>query len=209
MRFNLCLLYRSLYVHKRIRGLGALTTEDLEALLSGAEETDALEFKGAVAWDKHLFVKALLAMANIIDGGRIVVGLEDGTCARLGLSDDQVRTFQIEEMRDQIAPYADPRVVFRLEVAADAEGKQFIIIEVQAFEDVPVICKRDGPDIRAGTIYFRSRTRRPESAPISNSLDMRDLVERSAALCARRLRRLGFSPEPLRGPDYDAELGGL
>jgi predicted HTH transcriptional regulator len=186
-----------------------LTTEELEALLSGAEETDTLEFKGAVAWDKHLFVKDLLAMANVIDGGRVVVGVENGTCARLGISEEQVRTFKIEDMRDQIAPYADPRVVFRSEVAVDVEGRQFVVIDVRPFEDVPVICKRDGPDIRAGVIYFRSRTRRPESAPIGNSLDMRDLVERSAALCARRLRRLGFKPGPQPGPDYDAELGGL
>ncbi len=58
-----------------------MTTEELEELLEGAEETDALEFKQAMNWDDGL-VKDILAMANIEDGGRIVVGIDDGTFAR-------------------------------------------------------------------------------------------------------------------------------
>lgn len=186
-----------------------MNTEAIEALLAGAEETDALEFKGAVSWDRNLFVKDILAMANIIDGGRIIVGVEDGTLRRQGLSEEQLASYRIEEMRDSIAPFADPRVVFRMEVVADSAGLHFVVIEISPFEDVPVICRRDGADVHAGTVYFRSRARRPGSAAISSSSDMRDLVERSAALSARRLRRIGFVPEEQPGPDYDAELGGL
>lgn len=186
-----------------------MNTEDIETLLTGAEETDALEFKGAVSWDRSLFVKDILAMANVIDGGRIVVGVEDGTFAKIGLSPEQIASYKIDEMRDGIAPFADPRVVFRMEAVADSAGLQFVVIEVSPFEDVPVICRRDGADVRAGVVYFRSRSRRPESAAVSNSSDMRDLVERSAALSARRLRRIGFVPELEPGPDYEAELGGL
>jgi predicted HTH transcriptional regulator len=166
-----------------------VNTEDIEALLTGAEETDVLEFKAAVSWDRNLFVKDILAMANVIDGGRIVVGVEDGTFTRQGLTPEQIATYEIGEMRDGIAPFADPRVVFRMETVADAADRRFVVIEVSAFEEVPVICRRDGADVRAGVIYFRSRTRRPESAAVANSSDMRDLVERSAALSARRLAR--------------------
>lgn len=55
-----------------------MNTAELEALITGAEETDVLEFKGAMSWDRNTFVKDILAMANVIDGGRIVVGVEDG-----------------------------------------------------------------------------------------------------------------------------------
>lgn len=112
-------------------------------------------------------------------------------------------------MRDGIAPFADPRVVFRSEAVTDAAGLRFVVIEVSPFEDVPVICRRNGADVRAGVVYFRSRTRRPESAAVANSSDMRDLVERAAALSARRLRRIGFVPDVPAGPNYDAELGGM
>lgn len=185
-----------------------MNTQELENLLAGAEETDTLEFKGAVAWNRNLFVKDILAMANVIDGGRIVVGVEDGTFVRQGLSAAQIASFDVDEMRDGIAPFADPRVVFRVECVADAAGLNYIVIEVQPFDDVPVICRRDGADVRAGVVYFRSRTRRPESAAVGNASDMRDIVERAAALSARRLRRTGFVPDA-DGPDYDAELGGL
>ena len=97
-------------------------TEDIEALLTGAEETDVLEFKSAVPWDRNMFVKDILAMANVIDGGRIVVGVEDGTFRRLGLTPEQVATYRIDEMRDGMAPFADPRVVFRMDTVADASG---------------------------------------------------------------------------------------
>lgn len=185
-----------------------MNTVELEALIAGAEETDVLEFKGAMSWDRNTFVKDILAMANVIDGGRIVVGVEDGTFVRQGLTPAQLATFKIDEMRDGLAPFADPRVVFRSEVVADNGGLQYVVMEVQPFDDVPVICRRDGADVHAGVIYFRSRTRRPQSAAVANSADMRDIVERAAVLSARRLRRVGFVPE-VAGPDYNAELGGL
>lgn len=186
-----------------------MNTQEIEALLTGAEETDTLEFKRAVAWDRNLFVKDILAMANVIDGGRIVVGVEDKTFERQGLTDGQMASYIIDQMRDGIAPFADPRAVFRIEKAVDAAGLNYIIIEVSPFEDVPVICHKDGADVRAGTIYFRSRTRRPESAAIASSADMRDMIERAAALSLRRLNRIGFAPKVEVGPDYDAELEGL
>jgi predicted HTH transcriptional regulator len=183
--------------------------KEVEALLVGAEETDTLEFKAAVSWDRNLFVKDILALANVMDGGRIVVGVEDGTFARQGLTPDQEASFNNDIMRDAIAPFADPRVLFRSEAVEDAQGLRYIIIDVSPFEDIPVICHRDGADVRAGVIYFRSRTRRPASAPMSNSSEMRDLVERAAALSALRLSRIGFVPQAQPGPDYDAQLGGL
>ncbi|PXA89507.1 ATP-binding protein [Caulobacter sp. D4A] len=185
-----------------------MNTDELEALLNGAEETDTLEFKGAMAWDRQSLVRDILALANVIDGGRIVIGVEDNTYARQGLTPEQIATFDAEVMRDQIAPFADPRVVFRRIVAADRQGLQFVIIDVSPFDEGPVICKRDGTEVNAGTIYFRSRTRRPQSARVDNSADMRDIIERAAALAARRLRRLGFVAEQ-GDQDYDAELGGL
>lgn len=186
-----------------------MDTQALETLLQGAEETDNLEFKAAMAWNRNSLVRDILAMANVIDGGRIVIGVADHTYERQGLSPEQIATYQIEIMRDQIAPFADPRVEFRREIVADAEGRQFVIIDVSPFDDMPVICKRDGDDVRAGTIYYRSRSRRPQSARVDSSADMRDIVERSAALSARRLRRLGFVPPEAPHFDYDAELGGL
>jgi hypothetical protein len=41
-----------------------VNTDELEALLEGAEETDALEFKTAMDWHQSL-IRDILAMANV------------------------------------------------------------------------------------------------------------------------------------------------
>ncbi len=185
-----------------------MTPDRLELLLEGRQETDAVEFKSAIPWDKNTFVKDILALANIIDGGSIIVGVDDGTFVRHGMGDDLIATYDIEQMRDQIAPFADPRVMFTRHIIADARGFKYVVIEVSPFEDIPIICARDGYDVQKGVIYYRSRSRRPESARVSNSADMRDIIEASIARRSRQLRRIGFVPPPGKY-DFDAELGGL
>lgn len=187
-----------------------MTTEELEALLDGAEETDRLEFKQAMPWDKHSLVKDILAMSNVQDGGRIVIGIEDETLARQGVSQEHLGTYVPDQMRDQVAEYADPEVVFSVRVPADHNGRRFVVIEVTGFDAMPVICKRDGPDVTKGTIYFRSPAQKPQSARVSNSTDMRRLIERSIAKRWAQLQQIGFAAAPAAPAyDYDAELGGL
>lgn len=182
---------------------------EFEELLTGAQETDALEFKGAMHWNRDSLVKDILAMANVIDGGRIIIGIQDKTLAREGLTEDQVNSFNIEKMRDSVAPFADPGVVFNCKFTSDRSGLRFVVIEVEPFTELPVICKKDGKDVKAGTIYFRSKNRRPQSARISDSSEMRELVLRSAALSVKALKRYGLVSEDSTSYDYEHELGGL
>ncbi len=198
-----------------------MTTDELEALIEGGEETDSLEFKGAMTWDVRTLVRDILAMANVIDGGRIVIGVEDETFVRQGLLEDQVQSYNLDIMRDQVAPYADPNVQFRCAIVTGQDGLRFAVIDVASFETVPVLCRRDGPDVNRGDIYFRSRSGRPSSARVNNSSDMRDIIEAATMRSARRLGRLGFvansaTVHPIAEPfdavqlyDYDAELGDL
>jgi len=186
-----------------------METEVLESLIDGAEETDTLEFKAAIPWSRETFLKDILALANTIDGGRIIVGVEDGTFTRQGLTAEQIATYDLDIMRDQIAPYADPYVSFRREVVADRQGLNFVVIEVSSFEEIPIICRRDGNDIFAGTIYFRSRSGRPQSARISNSSDLREVIEVAISRRRRGLERVSLVPTEAAQYDYDNELGGL
>jgi predicted HTH transcriptional regulator len=186
-----------------------MTTDEIEALLDGAEETDRLEFKGAMSWNKNQLVKDILGMANVQDGGRIVFGVKDETFQREGMSNDQIGTFKIDDMRDQIAPYADPRVVFRVHSATDRDGLSYIVIDVAPFDDQPVICKRDGADVQAGVIYFRSQAQKPQSARVSNASDMREIVDRAVVGAMRRQQKLGFTVNAEQQYDYNDELGDL
>jgi predicted HTH transcriptional regulator len=186
-----------------------VTPDRLELMLDGGQETDSIEFKAETLWNKNLFVKDILALANTLDGGSIIVGVEDGTFARKGVNSETIKSYDIDKMRDQIAPFADPRVVFSSNTLDDKMGFTYIVIEVAPFEDAPVICAKDGADVHKGTIYYRSRSRRPESARVSSSSDMRDIIETAIARRSRQLRRVGFVPAQADIYDFHMELGGL
>lgn len=183
---------------------------EIESLLDGAEETDRLEFKQAMDWDRKTFVKDILAMANVQDGGRIIIGVKDETFERQGMTDEQIATYKIDDMRDQIAPFADPHVVFRAIEVKDRQNLRYIVIDVSPFDEFPVICKRDSDDVKCGVIYFRSRAQKPQSARISSSNDMREIVDRSVIRRMRTMMSLGYTAATEQPKhDFDDELGGL
>jgi predicted HTH transcriptional regulator len=187
----------------------AMTTEELERLLEGQEETQRHDFKEAIPWRAKSFVKDLLAMANVQDGGYIIVGVEDGTWRRQGITQEMEESYNIEIMRDQMAVYADPHVEFSREIVPDRESLRFAVIRVRQFDEIPVICRKDGEDVREGVLYYRSTNRRIESAPVRNSYDMRTIIEVATIRMMQRKRSLGFTVESSAREQLEAELGGL
>jgi predicted HTH transcriptional regulator len=185
-----------------------VNTDEFEALLDGTEESDVLEFKGPMVWHQSL-IKDILAMANVQDGGRIVIGIADRTYQRIGLTAAQAASYDLEAMQDRVASFAEPRVEFRIDKVADRSGMIFAVIDVRPFETTPVICRRDGADLNEGDIYYRSRTGRPSSARVKSSADMRDIIEVAITRSRRRLSSIGFLSKEEAGYDYDTELGGL
>lgn len=202
-----------------------MTTEELEELLQGAQESDSLEFKGAMPWDIGL-IKDILAMANVQDGGHIVIGIEDETLVRQGLSREQIETFSADALMDKVGPFADPHVSFSVHKVRDNDGLNFVVFAVAPFERTPVICAKDGGnrnELQSGTIYYRTKTGRPKSARVDNANDMRDIVERAAIQTMRHFQDLGLG---LKGSEvnisrdpqgavarmaefFEEELGGL
>jgi len=188
-----------------------MTTTELEHLLSGGTELPALDFKGPCDWTAATFAKDILALGNLPSGGRIVVGVEDKTWARLGITAEQAATYRVDQMRDQMGRFADPHVQFNCETVQDKDGKTYVVIHVQSFQEIPVICAVD--DAAAGVhkpvIYYRTSDRRPESAPISNSYDMRTLIEVATARMYQGKRDTGWQPTAGVAEKLDRELGGL
>lgn len=202
-----------------------MTTEELEELLQGAQESDSLEFKGAMGWDVGL-IKDILAMANVQDGGRIVIGIEDETLVRQGVSLEQLDSFLPDTMMDRVGAFADPHVSFLVDKVPDTAGLHFVVITVAPFERTPVICAKDGGvrnEMQCGTIYYRSKTGRPKSARVGNANDMRDIIERAAIQTMRHFQNLGLEAKAIEAAAptgqpalaakmaeiFDKELGGL
>lgn len=172
-----------------------MDSQILEGLLEAGAESPGTDYKGPCAWNLGTFAKDILALSNVQDGGYIIVGVEetDTGFVRRGVTLEQKATFVLDEMRDQISLYADPHVKFLVEFLTDKGGLEFVVIKVAPFEEIPVLCRKTQYDLRAATLYYRNRNRRVESAPVSNSHDLRDILDRAAVKRMQRLLELGLA----------------
>lgn len=188
-----------------------MTTEEFESLLESGIETQGFDFKSACDWDVNTFAKDILAMSNVRDGGYIIIGVNEvnNGYERAGTTEDQRRAYNIDIMKDQMGGFADPYVDFEVDFPSDNSNLNYVLISIKEFRDIPVICKRNSRETNAGVIYYRNRNRRSESAPVSNSYDMREIIELATAKLMRRLREFGFSAENIDERQFNDELGEL
>lgn len=182
-----------------------MTTEELESKLEGGVETPTLDIKSACNWDVASFAKDILAMSNVHDGGYIIIGVEDKTFVRQGIDSRHKATYNIDIMRDQMAPYADPHVNFTVEFPKDSKGKEYAVIRVLSFEEIPVICRKDSKDTQAGAIYYRDKTKRVNHSTVSNSYDMRDIISTATVRMMQRMTEVGFNVQHQPGKAEQAE----
>lgn len=120
----------------------------------------------------------------------------------VGLSDDDLRTWTFDALSDVVSRYAEPSIDFDLRTAS-VGGRQFIVIRVAEFAEVPTLCRRDYNDgdqviLREGACYVRPR-RKPETIEVATYADMRDLIDLATEKGIRRFlssaQRAGLRPE--------------
>ena|SRR5947209_20610692 len=106
-----------------------MTNEQFEELLALGYEGSNVEFKGPGSLnDKHFcarVIKAVLGMANMSDGGRVVIGVSDtsGVLNPVGLSEVELASWRFDDVSMAIANYADPYVRFDLAIPT-SNGKK-------------------------------------------------------------------------------------
>jgi len=168
-----------------------MTDTELAEYLSLSHELHGVEFKGpGPRTSDVLFAKvarAMLAMVNRREGGVVIIGVAEGPAHKpklLGVDDGDLATWNFDDLAATLAPIADPAIRFRVSTPMHG-GRYFVCIEVDAFDDVPVICQRRHPPsarrgeplvLREGAIYVRSRGK-PESVEIPSQTEMRELLE--------------------------------
>ena len=190
-----------------------MDTDELEAKLQRGVETQTFEVKARMKWDVVSLVKDILAMSNHRDGGSIVIGVQDRTFDRQGVDDETIATYDIDIMRAQMLRYSDPATRFNVQVVTDAAEapQRYVVINVASFEKLPVICKRQNQkDVHPGRLYYRTSTGAVESAAISNSEDMLELILTSVQRTRLWYRDRGFEPvSDSFTAALDEELGDL
>lgn len=175
-------------------------------------------------------VRAVLAMANRRDGGRVILGVPevDGNLEWRGLSIDELESWRrYDHLATLIAEYAEPSIRFDLDVFV-RDGLSFVIIGVDEFELVPIICKRDDPDaarkarlgekpaLRKGSLYIRGHGK-PASREVASYEEMRALIDLATEKGVRRFvdqaraAGLGFiGPQPPSDAErFDQQQGDL
>jgi len=200
---------------------------DLQFYILHGKEERYLEYKRSMIWTgndttKVKIAKAMMAMANLRNGGVIVVGMQEttrGVWVPEVMTPQQISSFTQDDVAQWVNDYATPAVQFSIRAFA-LNSNEFVIIQVQEFDTSPVICRKQktsgGETLEAGAIYYRSN-RKIESAPISSDEDSRELiglaVDRGISRHVSRLHRLGLIPtestKQLDSAQYEKERNGL
>ena len=181
------------------------TTEPLPArqaeYLRLGFETRGLEFKQTLGWDDRDarlgLIRTFMAMSNTRDGGAVVVGVrenDDGTYTPDGMTPEHFDSFAPDDIAAQAARYADPPVDMRV-IKGEHDGLLFVVIEVDAFADVPTVCRQaDGGGshiLREGAVYIRPAGT-PRTEEIHTYRDMRAIIDEAVERRIERFRELGL-----------------
>jgi predicted HTH transcriptional regulator len=192
--------------------------ERVHAALDTCVESQSIDFKESAPASaiEYKIIRTAMAMANLRDGGVIVVGASERNASwdLTGVSDDHLATYAVDELTDRINRYASPPISVELVVVPYRGGARFLAIQVREFGETPIVCRRDGAvgsGLKQGVVYVRplgvART-----SEIRAAEDMHDLLDLAAEKRARRIletaRRIGMqAPSP--NAQFDDELEGL
>lgn len=183
--------------------------------LDRCQEHQSIDFKESADWDtlKWHIARTSMAMANLRDGGIIVVGVsERGESWELtGISSEHLSTYDFDNISDFIAKYSSIPLELDVVVVRYRDSKNYLAIQISEFLHLPCICKRNSSnDAKAfikGDILIRPPGK-PQTKKAEDADEIRDLVELAAEKRARQIieaaGRIGLAGSP--GPSIDEFL---
>lgn len=171
--------------------------ELIDLIEHGREERN-LEYKSSMDWKspftKAKVAKSTMAMANISGGGAIIFGVPEGPAGfeAVGMDEGDFESFAQDDVMAHVNEYADPYVELTLSPVEQEDGKKFIVIQVREFEELPIVCKKEGEEhLRRGAIFTRSR-RKYETAEIGSQTEMREILRLAVDKEILSLRQRGI-----------------
>jgi hypothetical protein len=189
-----------------------MTTEELERHIEGQSESQNLDFKADSPWDVKKMAKDFLSMSNVQDGGLIIIGVEESELGfrAVGIGEGNLKTYVFDDMKDQLASYAEPAVQFTVYTPKDFKDRQYVVIKIHPFAEYPVLSKKDiDKELKSNTIYYRNSHKRPQSAPVANLTDLQDIIERSAIKLIAKRKKLGYSVDSASESFFEKEINEI
>ncbi len=151
--------------------------------LDRLQEAPDIEFKESASWNtlKWKIIKTALAMGNLRDGGILIVGVAErtGQEQRTGISQEHLESYKSDDIADQFGPYISPGIDFTL-AQVPYRDNTYLAFEFQEFREIPLVCKRNGPDgegLEAGVVYVRPREGCPRNTKVTDAAQMRELLD--------------------------------
>ena len=133
-------------------------------------ESKNVEFKQDFDWSDNkkrlTYVKAIVGLHNH-DGGYILFGIEDGTGAILGISDELEKIDNVD-INQVISEYFQPSLHDWRKKTIDINGKRVGVIHVPKRTGILSVCKKDSDVLKKSYLYYRyhSSTRLMEPGDI-------------------------------------------
>jgi len=107
-----------------------------------------------------------------------------------GITPTDLPTWTHDDVSGALNAYADPYVDVSLETLT-SEGRHFVVLTIDEFAEVPVLCKKDYQGVlRSGACYVRRRGR-IESSEVPSQSEMRDLLALATEKSLRRYVQTG------------------
>jgi len=180
------------------------------------QESQGVDFKESACWEalKWNVMKTILAMANLRDGGIIVIGASERgpTWELTGISAENLTTYEVDTIINQTNSYASPTVQIDIVTVHYRNERTFLVVQIHEFLDSPIVCRKGGEDLIEGAVYVRPPGL-AQTTRVMNASHMQDLLELAAEKRARRIleqgRRVGLVPARTAQEQFDEEVEGL
>ncbi len=192
------------------------------AFIDSPAELTHIEYKRDVDFTslQFRFVKTAMAMANLRDGGTIIVGVSQDMQRQFvadGITAANQATFVQETVYEFVNRYASPPVELRV-LAISHNGKRFIVIDVQPFERIPVVCSRNSPngtapsdELREGDFFVRVGSPQVGTQRVKSAAMMHEVLEFAVIRRLSEVQRIqrGAASSGTSQKTFDDEVGDL
>ncbi len=167
--------------------LGEFSDDFLRRIIVNTTENDTVDAKGPMAFSDAVeragIAKDIAAFANSDNGGWLVIGKKQTGSQFIleGLSEAQAASFETTVVAQWVNNRFAPEIQLECR-RVEHDGKTFVVIRINEFDDVPVICTKRCDDpanfkkaiLDVGCIYIRGRN--AESKLLQTQEEFRRLI---------------------------------